>query len=231
MTEKLRWGMMGPGGITLTILHDFGLVGIVFDAVGSRPATTDEVEITYFGIFDIIIDKINDSKQQELAALNGSSGIIENVYTDETIDNQSDAENKAAALLDLYSEEETEIKLDCHDMDKSQLLKQWEFDYPEKNIVGKYVITSREITSFGANALRCTITLNSKNFMRRNGKTLNPKKKNVGRDIKIYKSSDFGDTVNATDSVVFGNTTLTCYPVVAGDTRIYNSGLEGFYPI
>jgi predicted dehydrogenase len=38
MTEKLRWGMMGPGGITLTILHDFGLVGITFDAVGSRSA-------------------------------------------------------------------------------------------------------------------------------------------------------------------------------------------------
>jgi predicted dehydrogenase len=38
MTEKLRWGMMGPGGITLTIVHDFGLVGITFDAVGSRSA-------------------------------------------------------------------------------------------------------------------------------------------------------------------------------------------------
>jgi predicted dehydrogenase len=38
MTEKLRWGMMGPGGITLTIVHDFGLVGISFDAVGSRSA-------------------------------------------------------------------------------------------------------------------------------------------------------------------------------------------------
>jgi predicted dehydrogenase len=36
MTEKLRWGIMGPGGITLTILHDFRLVGIQFDAVGSR---------------------------------------------------------------------------------------------------------------------------------------------------------------------------------------------------
>ena len=36
MTEKLHWGMMGPGGITLTILNDFGLVGITFDAVGSR---------------------------------------------------------------------------------------------------------------------------------------------------------------------------------------------------
>jgi predicted dehydrogenase len=38
MTEKLRWGMMGPGGITLTILHDFSLVGISFEAVGSRSA-------------------------------------------------------------------------------------------------------------------------------------------------------------------------------------------------
>lgn len=36
MTKKLRWGMMGPGGITLTILSDFALVGITFDAVGSR---------------------------------------------------------------------------------------------------------------------------------------------------------------------------------------------------
>jgi predicted dehydrogenase len=42
MTEKLRWGMMGPGGITLTIVHDFGLVGITFDAVGSRSAERAE---------------------------------------------------------------------------------------------------------------------------------------------------------------------------------------------
>jgi predicted dehydrogenase len=38
MTEKLRWGMMGPGGITLTILQDFSFAGISFDAVGSRSA-------------------------------------------------------------------------------------------------------------------------------------------------------------------------------------------------
>lgn len=38
MAEHLRWGMMGPGGITLTILQDFSLVGIKFDAVGSRSA-------------------------------------------------------------------------------------------------------------------------------------------------------------------------------------------------
>ena len=36
MTEKLTWAIMGPGKITLTILHDFALVGISFDAVGSR---------------------------------------------------------------------------------------------------------------------------------------------------------------------------------------------------
>ena len=36
MTEKLKWAIMGPGKITLTILHDFALVGIDFYAVGSR---------------------------------------------------------------------------------------------------------------------------------------------------------------------------------------------------
>lgn len=36
MNGKLRWGMMGPGEITLTILRDFGHAGITFDAVGSR---------------------------------------------------------------------------------------------------------------------------------------------------------------------------------------------------
>ena len=36
MTEKLKWAIMGPGKITLTIVHDFSLVGITFDAVGSR---------------------------------------------------------------------------------------------------------------------------------------------------------------------------------------------------
>jgi predicted dehydrogenase len=38
MTDKLSWGIMGPGKITLTILQDFRLVGIQFDAVGSRSA-------------------------------------------------------------------------------------------------------------------------------------------------------------------------------------------------
>ena len=36
MSEQLRWGIMGPGKITLTILSDFRLAGIRFDAVGSR---------------------------------------------------------------------------------------------------------------------------------------------------------------------------------------------------
>ena len=36
MTEKLSWAIMGPGKITLTIVRDFSLVGITFDAVGSR---------------------------------------------------------------------------------------------------------------------------------------------------------------------------------------------------
>jgi len=36
MSEQLRWGIMGPGKITLTILSDFRLAKIRFDAVGSR---------------------------------------------------------------------------------------------------------------------------------------------------------------------------------------------------
>jgi predicted dehydrogenase len=36
MTEKLRWGIMGPGGITITFVQDCRLVGIEFAAVGSR---------------------------------------------------------------------------------------------------------------------------------------------------------------------------------------------------
>jgi predicted dehydrogenase len=36
MTGKLRWGIMGPGGISITILNDFRLAGLRIDAVGSR---------------------------------------------------------------------------------------------------------------------------------------------------------------------------------------------------
>jgi predicted dehydrogenase len=36
MTEKLRWGIMGPGGITITFVQDCRLVGIEFAAVASR---------------------------------------------------------------------------------------------------------------------------------------------------------------------------------------------------
>ena len=33
---KLRWGILGPGGISVTILNDFRIAGIQVDAVGSR---------------------------------------------------------------------------------------------------------------------------------------------------------------------------------------------------
>lgn len=36
MSDKLSWGLIGPGGIAHTIAHDFGLVGIHFEAVASR---------------------------------------------------------------------------------------------------------------------------------------------------------------------------------------------------
>lgn len=36
MPGNLRWGIMGPGGISLTILNDFRLAGIKITAVGSR---------------------------------------------------------------------------------------------------------------------------------------------------------------------------------------------------
>jgi len=169
--------------------------------------------------------------QNQIAELHGSSGIIENVYTDETIDNQADAETKAAALLDLYGDSEQVISCECHDMTASQLLNMWTFPYSDYGITGKYVVTERHITSFGADAFLCSITLNSKNFMRRYGSVLNKKKKSVNKDIKIYKKTTVSDSVTASETVTINNTTLTCFPIVRGDGRLYNSGLPGMYPI
>ena len=196
-----------------------------------KPVATDVIECIYYGYYEVVIENSNDQMQNQIAELNGSSGIIENVYTDETIDNQADAETKAAALLDLYGDSEQVISCECHDMIASQLLNMWTFPYSDYGITGKYVVTERHITSFGADAFLCSITLNSKNFMRRYGSVLNKKKKSVNKDIKIYKKTTVSDPVTASETVTINNTTLTCFPIVRGDGRLYNSGLPGMYPI
>jgi predicted dehydrogenase len=64
MTEKLKWAIMGPGKITLTIVHDFSLVGIAFDAVGSRSmeratayAKQHSIPKAYGSYEDLVADK------------------------------------------------------------------------------------------------------------------------------------------------------------------------------
>jgi predicted dehydrogenase len=60
---KLRWGLLGPGGISVQILNDFRLAGIRIDAVGSRSlerakayATEHSVDRAYGSYQELVED-------------------------------------------------------------------------------------------------------------------------------------------------------------------------------
>jgi hypothetical protein len=67
------------------------------------------VVIIYKGYFDIIIENTNESLKAEIASISGSSGIIENILSDETIESDTDADTTATALLNENGERVQEI--------------------------------------------------------------------------------------------------------------------------
>lgn len=191
------------------------------------PATGDNVVIVYYGYYEVLVTNTNDSLKQSIATLNGTTGLIEQVFTDTSINNFADADAKAASLLGLYNETEKSISCSLVEDGTTDLFTMWNFNKPDLGVVGQFVIVERIISSFGSDRIWSRLKLNSKNLFSRYGTVLTTSSKKKRSDVKVYKNSSFGDTILITDSAIFESAGLVYWPT---DSAFSDPMIDGFYP-
>ena len=86
----------------------------------------------------------------EIASISGSSGIIENILSDETIESDTDADTTATALLNENGERVQEITCELPDIEGTDIGTAWELNHPSLGIVGVFVVTEKNIFAFSA---------------------------------------------------------------------------------
>lgn len=80
---------------------------IAHDAVETPLSSSDTLEVTYKGYFDVVGTNQDSVAQSDRARITGTSGIVENKISDNTIDTLDAANQKAENLNDKYAREGT----------------------------------------------------------------------------------------------------------------------------
>jgi len=160
--------------------YNSNIISLNFNAT-TKPTTGDTVVLSYVGFFEIEIENQNGAKILELASLTGSSGRIEKVETDTSIETFTDGSNLADELLDRFGEADETITCTTDNLEYTDLLTSWTFDLPEINIVGDYIITERSITRLTDTKPRVRLTLKNQNYYTKYGSVFNKYDKNVRR--------------------------------------------------
>lgn len=207
-----------------TFLYNSGSTIALNQSATTKPATGDNVVIVYKGLFDIVVTNENAGLRGEIANLNGTSGRIDSIYTDETIDNFQDADSVAENLLSENAEREKTISCTCHDINVSNLFTVWRITFERFGISGSFVITERSISKWYDNFV-VKVKLKNKGFNSKVGTTFKTASKNVGENILVYKMVSFGDKVSASDYYVMNNAGIIFFP---SEQKIY---FDNFYPV
>ena len=211
-----------------TFLFELGSNTITLNAnATTQPAAGNLVVIVYKGFYEIIVTNTNNSLQSELADISGTSGLIEQIYTDETIDNFADADQKSRSLLDAYGEREQTISATASNFADTELYLMWNFALTDQRITGQYVITERSISAFGVDQFWIRVKLRNKNFFSRYGTVLVKPEKQVGKDLKVYKNSIISDAMSVTDEYTVSNLGLVFWPT---DGAFVDPLFDTFYP-
>jgi hypothetical protein len=214
-----------------TFLYEIGSNTLTLNSKASTvPAAGAICVCVYTGYYDIVVTDVNDSLISEISALNGTSGRIEQILTDDTITTFSDADTKAIALLDSYSEREQTISCECFDLGATALYKMWLISQNGLRISGSYVVTERTLSKFGPGKQRSKIKLKNKNYFARYGKVLVSSSKTVGSDVKVYKQTAIGDVFSSTDLYQISSAGLAFWPTDGNGTDMYSPNIDGFYP-
>jgi len=213
-----------------TFLYEVGSNSITLNSSATtKPETGDEAVIVYKGFYDVVVTTTNDALVGEISGLNGTSGKIESVYTDETIDNYQDADSKASSLLGQYGERTKEVTCSTRDLESTELYTMWQISRPDLNIEGQFVVVERTISAFGPNEFWIKVKLKNKGFFSRYGTTLKTTTKTKGATTKVYKTTVFGDSVSVSDSVQIDHCGLLFWPT--DGTLLTDPELSGFYPL
>lgn len=227
-------GLLGvdEADTTKTFLYEVGSNTITLNqSAATKPASGNLVVTVYKGIYDIDVIESNESLTAELAAMNGTSGIIESQYSDETLNAYATADAKALSLLGAYGDYEDTVS--ClwrgDTLEESALGMMWLFDESALNIEGQFCVVGRTINSFGADKLSIKITLKNKNFFLRYGTTLIDTAKQPTENIKVYKNMSLTDTAAASDAFVIDIGDYISYPT--DGASLSDPGLsDTFYP-
>jgi hypothetical protein len=216
------------GVASITFLYEVGSNIIAVNSAATvKPTTGQNVICVYSGYYDIIVTNKNDQLAESIMTLNGTSGLIEVVHTDETIDTFVDADAKATALLEQNNERAMTVSCSIQGLDDTDMFLIWDIKRPDINIVGQYVIVERLISSFGAD-MWVKLKLRNKGFLSQYGTVLTNKIKRKNETTKVYKQSAIGDTVHVTDALQIVQAGMTYYPTASDFT---DPVLDGFYPM
>lgn len=214
-----------------TFLWSYGSNTItVNDNATTKPVTGNTVAINYRGYYNIIVSNENDQLKSELATMSGTSGRIESVYNDETINNFADADSAANTLLEQYGEREQTVSAVCHSLADTDRGIAWIIERDDLGINGIYVITERTISYFGVDKVLIKVKLKNRGYFSRYGRSLKKFDKLVRPDTIVYKQTQLIDTATATEQLTFDNGGVIFYPVAVG-SDLTDPALDGFYPI
>lgn len=97
-------GDIGIKGVDEDTVGILWLYGVDDDVVAAKtaPSAGDDIEITYQGLFPIIVQRDNTGEQTSRRAIEIGDGLYESIDTDESL-NLSSTRQKADALLDKYA--------------------------------------------------------------------------------------------------------------------------------
>ena len=171
-----------------------------------QPEAGDAIVVTYYGFFEIEIENANATKIDEIHLRTGSSGRIEKVETDTTIETFADGSDLADNLLSRYGDADEKITCITEQIDFTDLLTVWTFNLPDINITGDYIITERSITRFDNTRQRVSVTLRNKQYYLKYGEVYhkydrNIRRLSVRRDVTIVKpEASYIETVQLDES-------------------------------
>jgi hypothetical protein len=186
-------------GVTFLYKQDTNTITLN-SAATVKPLEGDLVVIVYYGVYGITVVDNNATLEEDISLRNGTSGKIENLYNDDTLENYSDGEALALGLLDQYGTAQTTVSCTCHDFIASKLLNIWEIN-EGRELSGNFVITERTITSFGPEQFKIVVKLKNKNFYARYGLVITSTEKKKREDTVIYKTPLVSELLHCADAV------------------------------
>jgi len=217
--------------LTKTFLYQYGQKNINLNRDATvKPTAGDLVVIIYKGYFDIIIENTNESLKAEIASISGSSGIIENILSDETIESDTDADTTATALLNENGERVQEITCELPDVAGTDIGTAWEVNHPTLGIAGVFVVTEKNISDY-VNNFYVKLKLKNKGFSSEYGKVFKKDEKKVRPETKVYNTMTVNDVIKRPLDTAEIYDPVTCFPAIDGTfTGMAYCGQIEFYP-